>query len=192
MVAPGRAKVCFMQPDLSEPGEFGFTNSWEQANWARNQYDDAIKLLRQFGNEPIPDFQIDYAKGFAEAGLFTNLHLVDLKKSATLLGDAALIDLHAGDVDGAVQNVCSALALTEALKHQKLVISELVRIAMVSNAQYPTCSFCSLNKYRIRICPSCKMHVGAFEIHSSFKDLDYGAVGWRSNVIKRAEIQHRA
>jgi hypothetical protein len=138
MVGPGRAKVCFMQPYLSEPGKFGFTNSWEQADSARSQYDDAIQLLRQVGDERIPDFQINYAKGFTEAGLFTNLHLVDLKKSATILGDAALIDLHAGNIVGAVQNVCSALALTEALKHQKLVISELVRIAMVSNAQYPT------------------------------------------------------
>jgi hypothetical protein len=138
MVAPGRARVCFIQPELSNPGEFGFTNSWEEADLARRQYDYAINLLRQVGDERIPDFQIDYAKGFDDAGFFTNLHLVDLKKSATILGDAALIDLHSGDVAGAVQNICSALALTEALKHQKLAISELVRIAMVSNAQYPT------------------------------------------------------
>lgn len=138
MISPGRAKVGFRQPDLSEPGEFGFTNSWEQADLARNQYDDAINLLRQVGDERILEFQINYSQGFAEAGFFTNLHLVDLKKSAAILGDAALIDLHAGDVVGAVQNVCSALALTEALQRQKLVISELVRLAMVSNAQYPT------------------------------------------------------
>jgi len=138
MVAPGRSKVCFRQPELSEPGEFGFTDSWEQADAAIKQYDEAVKLLRQNGAERIPDFQIDYAKGFDDAGFFTNLHLVDLKKSAKILCDVALIDLHSGDGTGAVQNVCSALALTEALKHQRLVISELVRIAMVSNAQNAT------------------------------------------------------
>jgi hypothetical protein len=138
MVAPGRAKVCFRQPELSEPGEFGFTNSWEQAYSAIMKYQDAIKLLHQVSDGRVLDFQINYAKGFADSGFFTNLHLVDLKKSATILGDAALVELHAGNGTGAVQNVCSALALTEALKHQQLVISELVRIAMVSNALNPT------------------------------------------------------
>jgi hypothetical protein len=138
MVAPGRSKVCFRQPELSEPGEFGFTNSWEQAEAATKQYDEAIKLLRQLGGKQIPDFQVDYAKGFDDHDFFTNLHLVDLKKSATILCDVALVDLHLGNDNGAVQNVCSALALTEALKHQRLVISELVRFAMVSNAHNPT------------------------------------------------------
>jgi hypothetical protein len=138
MVAPGRSKVCFRQSELSEPGEFGFTNSWEQADLATRQYDNAIELLRQIGGEQIPNFQINYAKGFDDAGFFTNLHLVDFKKSATLLCDAALVYLHAGNGTGAVLNVCSALALTEALRQQRLAISELVRIAMVSNAQNPT------------------------------------------------------
>lgn len=138
MVAQGRSKVCFRQPELSEPGKFGFTNSWEQADLATKQYDDAIKLLRQIGDGRVPDFQIDYAKGFDDDGFFTNLHLVDFKKSATILCDVALIDLHSNNGTRAVQNVCSALALTEALKHQRLVISELVRIAIVSNAQNAT------------------------------------------------------
>jgi len=138
MVAPGRSKVCFRQPELSEPGEFGFTNSWEQADLATKQYDDAIKLLCQIGEGRIPNFQIDYAKSFDDDGFFTNLHLVDFKKSTTILCDVALVDLHSGNGTGAVQNVCSALALTEALKRQRLVISELVRIAIVSNAQNAT------------------------------------------------------
>jgi len=85
------------------------------------------------------------------------LHLVDFKKSTTILCDVALVDLHSGNGTGAVQNVCSALALTEALKRQRLVISELVRIAIVSNAQNATWEILQFEKLPIKIWLHCKM-----------------------------------
>ena len=138
MVAWGKAMIGAVQPDVREVGQFGFTNSWSDADAAVRQNAEALALLRGIMNRPKLDFHILYEKGFVDGTFFTNLHLVELKKSALLLSSAAMADLHHGDAGAAVKNVRAALTLASAMQDQRLIISELVRIAMVSNAHSPT------------------------------------------------------
>lgn len=138
MVAPGKAMVVATQPEVHVPGKYGFTDSWDEVAAAVQQNQEALRLLRGIIEKPALDFQIPYARGFVDSRIFTNLHLAELKKSASLLGSAAMVDLHRGDAGEAVENVRAMLAIASAMQDQRLVISELVRIAIAAIAQNPT------------------------------------------------------
>jgi hypothetical protein len=130
--------VVATQPEVREPGKYGFTNSWDEAATAVQQNREALQLLRGIIENPALDFQILYARGFVDSGIFTNLHLAELKKSAYLLSSAAIVDLHRGNADEAVENVRAMLAIASAMQDQRLEISELVRIAIAAIMQNPT------------------------------------------------------
>jgi hypothetical protein len=138
MVAPGKAMVRAAQPDISEPGKYGFTNSWDEAFTAVKQNAEALSLLHKIIENPKLDFHIPYARGFVDGGFFTNMHLIELKKSAHLLSSAAIVDLHRGNTGEAVENVRVILAIASAMQDQRLEISELVRIAIAAIMQNPT------------------------------------------------------
>jgi hypothetical protein len=131
MVAPGKAMICSQQPIVLQTYS---TNSWEALTSAVGQNKEALELLRQIIERPALDFQIHYERGFGEGFEFTNLNLVQLKKSAKCLSAAAICDLHRGDVVSAVRNARAMLALAKAMQNQRLVISELVRIAIAQMA----------------------------------------------------------
>lgn len=138
MVAPGKAMVRAAQPDINEPGKYGFTNSWNEASTAVKQNAETLSLLHKIIENPKLDFHIPYARGFVDGGFFTNMHLIELKKSAYLLSSAAIVDLHRGNADEAVENVRAMLAIASAMQDQRLEISELVRIAIAAITQNPT------------------------------------------------------
>jgi hypothetical protein len=138
MVAPGKAMFCARQPDIREIGQFGYTNTWAEAHAAVEQNQEALALLQSIIGKPIFDFHIPYSNGFVDSAFFTNLHLVDSKKAALFVSSAAMVDLHDENVGAAVTNTRAALALAQALHDQRLVISELVRIAIVAIAQNRT------------------------------------------------------
>lgn len=130
-IAAGKAMVASQQPvvHLDET-----TNSWQALAAAIHQNQTALDWLRQIIGRPALDFHIQYAGGTADLN-FTNMNLVQLKKSARYLSEEAICDLHAGDTASAVTNNRAMLALAEATGSQRLMISELVRMAMVNMAQ---------------------------------------------------------
>ena len=65
---------------------------------------------------------------------FTNFYLAQSKRAAQRLEAAALCDLHQGDTASAVKNLRAMLALVKAMRDERLVISELVRIAIAQIA----------------------------------------------------------
>ncbi len=131
MAAPGKAVIC---PQQSVVLQTYSTNSWEALKAAVDQNKEALELLHQIIKRPALDFGIHYERGFGNGFEFTNLNLVQLKKSAKYLSAAAICDLHRGDVASAVANERIMLALVNAMQSQRLVISELVRIAIAQMA----------------------------------------------------------
>ena len=130
MAAPGKALVCSQQ---SESAGSSSTNSWAAVARARAQNQPALELLQQLNDHPRLHFRINYESGVADLN-FTNLHLVELRKSVHFLSAASVIALHEGDVAAAVQNQRTMLVLVNAMQDQRLVISELVRMAMLHSA----------------------------------------------------------
>ena len=137
-VAPGKAMVVATQPDVRETGEFGSTNSWAEAQAAVDQNGKCLELLRGVIDKPKLDFSIPYAKGFLDEGFFTNEHLAAFKKTALLLASAAIVDLHQHNTGAAITNARVELVLANAMQDQRLLISELVRIAIANIAQSAT------------------------------------------------------
>ena len=131
-VGPGQAVVCSQLPKAVGSD---FTNSWTELAAAAGQNDEALKLLLQITEHPALDFHINYLHGMGDSMLFTNLHLIEMKKSGRYLGAAAMVALHNGDLAGAVNDQRAVLALIHATQSQRFVISELVRIAMLGNAE---------------------------------------------------------
>jgi hypothetical protein len=128
MVASGKAMIGWAQLDIStQDGK----NSWEQIEVALAEDSEAPKLLSQISDHPILDFNLDYKDGVE---IIKILHLAPLKRSAQLLSAATVDDLHRGEVASAVKDVSRMLALVNGVSHDRVIISELVRIAIVAMA----------------------------------------------------------
>jgi len=130
MIMPGKAMICWQQPDVRG---FDSTNSWKEVTEAVAQNEKSFALLRQIIDKPDFDFQIKYQQGVADLD-FTNLYLAPLKKAALRLEAAVLCDLHRGDTAAAVKDLRAMLALIKAARDERFVISELVRMADVNIA----------------------------------------------------------
>jgi hypothetical protein len=136
MVAPGKAMVGWMQPEVHGYDNSGsnFTNSWD--DFAADNAADrpAIELLHQVLERPKLDFQPDYKKG---VGLLLP-QLSSLKRSAQKLEAATVLDLHNCDTGAAATNILTILALVQKNEGEGLLISHLVRLAMAAIAVVPT------------------------------------------------------
>ena len=131
MVAPGKALIGWSQPDARG---YDFTNSWEEFATVVESDRPAFELLHTVLTRPKLDFQLDYKKG-------VNLllpQLAPLKLSTQKLSAACILDMHQGDTSAAVTNILTMLALVHKNAGEGLLISHLVRIALVSFAVAPT------------------------------------------------------
>jgi hypothetical protein len=130
MVAPGKAMVLWQQPDVRDDL---VTNSWQNIGAALDQDKEPITLLQQITGKPDFDFSINYNAGFVDFSI-TNLYLIESKRAARILQGAAIYDAHNGDTASAVENIRALLAITQALRDERFIISELVRIAIAQIA----------------------------------------------------------
>ena len=130
MVAPGKAMIRWQQPDIRD---IDGTNSWENVTAAVVENAKAFALLQQVIEKPTFDFKIKYEPGVADT-VFTNFYLAQSKRAAQRLEAAVLCNLHQGDTVSAVNNLRAALALVKAMRDERLIISELVRIAIAQIA----------------------------------------------------------
>ena len=127
MIAPGRAMVQAGQPEVRN---FDSTNTWESAQAAVAAAEPAFALMRQAAAYPVIDFQLDYRQGY-------NLMLPQLpalKRCAQGLSAAATCELQAGHPAAAVTNLCAVLGLVQGETGERILISQLVRMAMAQIA----------------------------------------------------------
>lgn len=130
MVVPGRAMIRWQQPDIRDSDA---TNTWEDVEAALAQNGKSFELLQEIIGKPDFDFQLNYEHGFVDFA-FTNLFLSESKRAALRLETAALCDLHRGDTASAAKKLRAMLALANAIRNERLAISELVRIAIAQIA----------------------------------------------------------
>lgn len=128
MVAPGKAMTGWALPDIRDSYENKTTNTWAEADAAIAEISEALELLQQMVEHPTIDFGLDYHQGFTL--LLPNLS--QTKKAAQRLSAATLCDLHCGDAATAAMNVRAMLALAKASTDERLVISQLVRMAIAA------------------------------------------------------------
>jgi hypothetical protein len=125
MVAPGKARVGCTQPDIRSKDA---TNNWDEAIREVTASADSLALLEELIERPNLDFKVDYRMGFS-APL---PNLAQTKRAAQRLYYAALCDLHRGDAASATTRLRALLALAQGSADERLVISQLVRIAVTA------------------------------------------------------------
>lgn len=126
MVAPGKALIRWAQPEVRNRT----TNTWEEAETVLAQDHQAFQLLEQIIERPALDFHLDYRQGFD----LLLPHLSALKQSAQRLSYGAVSNLRERDTDAAARKVRTILAIARGMQDERLVISQLVRIAIVQIA----------------------------------------------------------
>lgn len=131
MVAPGKAMIGWLQP---EARGYDFTNSWDDFAAETAVDRPAIELLHQVLERPRLDFQLDYKKGAA----LLLPHLAPLKHAAQKLDAAAVCDLHNGDAGAAATNILTLVELVQKNDSEEVLISHLVRMALLAIAVTPT------------------------------------------------------
>jgi hypothetical protein len=128
MVAPGRAMIGPIQTEIRDGKA---TNSWEDIASALAQENEALNLLRQITNGSTLDFGLVYSNGVDKIQFS---HLAPLKRAAQALSAAAISDLHHRGTAPAAKSIRTMLALANGMSHDRLIISELVRIAITQMA----------------------------------------------------------
>ncbi len=128
LIAPGKAMVGWAQPDIRYYLEM--TNSWEEADAALAQYAGVLELLHQVIEHPTLDFGLAYQQG----STLLLPHLGPMKGCAQRLLAAASCHLHRGDIASAITDLRAILALVKGTEQERLVISQLVRIAIAAIA----------------------------------------------------------
>ena len=129
---PGKALVCSQLPEMHG---YDSTNPWPVLAQALLTNRPALALLLKLANHPTLDFQIGYAHCLEDSTLFTNLHLVELRKSDKYLRAELEYCLHNVNVAGAMQYWEAELVLVQATQNHRLQISQWVRLAMVYGLQ---------------------------------------------------------
>lgn len=151
LIAPGKAIVCFEQPDVR--GLY-FTNSWANELDVVADERPITELLRQAAAYPAIDFHLDYGNGpFADTP-----YIRPLVYSGHMLATEAVYDLHQGDVASAVTNISAMLALVNGLQDERLLIFQEVRIYMTwitANANWELLQSTNLNDSQLALLQSC-------------------------------------
>lgn len=127
MVAPGKAMIGWQQPDVRESGKNGPTNSWLEIDYVLTLEKNALDALRQLPEHSQFDFKIDYSAGFSKMKFSS---LVPAKKAAQRLSASAMNSLRRNDTDTAARDTEAMLAVANGISHDRILISELVRIAI--------------------------------------------------------------
>jgi hypothetical protein len=124
-ISPGKAMVGWQQPDIrSSDG----TNKWEDLGRELAAAKSGLDSFQSLTNHPVLDFNLDYQKGF-------DLQLPDLallKRSAQWLSASAIYNLHQGNTTNACADVRAILAIAKGEADERIIISQLVRIAIAA------------------------------------------------------------
>jgi hypothetical protein len=132
-VKPGKAMVAWAQPDVRNEK----TNTWEECQAAAAEEHELTELLEGIIERPVLDFHLDYGQGFT----LLLPHLAPLKRGAQHLSITAICDLQRGDAAPAAVKIRAMLAITKGMENERLIISQLVRIAIENIAIAATWEF---------------------------------------------------
>ena len=130
-IAPGKAMVGWQQPDIQ--GDKG-TNSWDDLAVTLDGIANELEILDQLAGKRTMDFKLNYQQGFR---LLLPM-LSPIKGASQKLGAAALLNLHDGVETSAARHLRGILGLSRGLSDERLIISQLVQIAIANIAQTAT------------------------------------------------------
>ena len=130
-VLPGKASVGWKQSGIRDARK---TNTWDELAGDLKMNAAALEQIREVLRSPQFDMNINYKMRF-------NVALGSLARHKTIahwLSAATLNDLHAGRLNEAAANLTALLSLINTSRDQRLIIYQLVRIAIAAIGIPPT------------------------------------------------------
>ena len=134
MVAPGKAMIGWQQNELLGNK---VTNSWDDLAGELAMMTAEIQLFDQLATKKTIDFRFDYNQGFS--GRLPML--APMKRASQRLSAATVFALYDGDEESAAAHIRAMLGLTRGMADERLVISQLVRMAIAAITQAVTWEF---------------------------------------------------
>lgn len=129
----GRAMAGSLRPDIRNNG-LNQTNSWDDLAQELVTNQEVLNQIRECLDGSAFDFNLAYSSGF-----FILLpHLAPAKTTAQKLWMATALALQRQDFRTAETNLLNLLNLSQAMRHDRLIISELVRLAISQIAMNAT------------------------------------------------------
>jgi hypothetical protein len=103
------------------------TNTWKSfaSELARNE--DSLSAIREFLEDPPVDSGWDYRNSFGSWPRFT---FVQQRKAAQWLTSATLNDLHAQDLDAALNNIHALVMMASLHREDPTLVNQMIRVAI--------------------------------------------------------------
>ena len=131
MTPAGRAVVCFREPNWVEHGK---TNQWEQLASDLKNNEVTLAEIRIGLEKPALNNGVDFSQGMK----MQFPQLSPPKKATHWFGSGSQLALHLGDPHAAMPELLAEVRLPRLLAEDRLLISELVRIAIGAVAKLDT------------------------------------------------------
>lgn len=128
-LSPGRLVASWQRDRWFDPD--GRTCTWDDYLRAAAGTLDRLPELRWRLTNRVLRVTLDYGEGFT----LLLPHLAPFKSVAQALCQAAIYDLHTGNLNGAAENLHAVASLTDLLEHEPLLIDQLVRVAIAAIAR---------------------------------------------------------
>ncbi len=127
-ISPGHAVVAWKQETF--PMKDGVTNPWPQLRLEVEVNRESMNEAKIALANPVIDFNLDYRQGF----MMKWPDLGSIRGPAKSFAAATLLELHEGHADAAWENLRATMAVTRCLAEEPMIISQLIRIAMLGIA----------------------------------------------------------
>lgn len=128
-LGPGRSVVSWQRDRWFDKNGKAYT--WDDYLTAAGGTLDRLPELRRQLTNRVLRVTLDYGEGFT----LLLPHLATFKAACQALCQAAVYDLHQGNLDAALENLHAVARLTDTLENEPLFIDQLVRIAIAAIAR---------------------------------------------------------
>jgi len=134
-IAPGKVEVVYNRAEWKVSDSTRATNNnWKTLEDSFSAWREPLDGVRTAIRRQEFDSGLDYTLGFDIA----LPHLARFKSATQHLGIDALIHLHHGRLDEAIDDIEAQLLLSHHMRNERLLISQLVRIGITASAIGPT------------------------------------------------------
>jgi hypothetical protein len=124
LIGPGGALVLAREDGWISGKKFV---RWEEAGADLEANSNALRTIREVVRSPVLRMPLQYS------GVRTRLpHLAAYKKGAQWLSVSSIYNIHTGDINSAINDIESIVWLAQPLRDEPILISQLVRIALVA------------------------------------------------------------
>jgi hypothetical protein len=127
ILSPGHSLVSWSQEILPN---IDCSNAWLPLHETIQTHTNTLHSLRMILDQPIGGLNLDYSQG----AMLMLSHLAQDKRAAVWLCEAANLDLHEGRTAQACEDLKTCMDLSHFCEHEPLMISQLVRVAILAIA----------------------------------------------------------